>query len=351
MADILKKEKFSRNKHRESIAKGLFSSLESSVNWVSKVIITMSFAPVITATTIYNMNAILVTTNIIISLCSLANYFVEAILNSLKNDNIFQDYLLLDLLLNTLGIVTSIYFFIYIAPSELSLAWDFRNFLFVSNIIASGINLFFLVKSVILPPLANIIDYVLSIFFNIQLKAQTNDLNIKEDKHIIDIILTEHYGVTSYNMSPEEIKEKLIPFNNLIDTLNSYINKYNDLFLGSIVNQDKIKDLKKMVNDIILYGKTGEAIKFIKKKISFKTTTINKVQDVLTENEDCKANANQHIEQILTPYFKSFDFSKSVPNKNELIKSTEAVTNILTEKKDKLSKKIDSLKTCLVASC
>lgn len=317
---------FARNRHREKEYDNIFSNAHKSMAFLSNIIFLTLFPPVIAISNLFSSGVFLSLMNISLSI----GYCAKSI-QRLKEGEVSQLELVTSLFF--LGLSLAITFHLAPAISLVNLV-EVIGFI---NIISTGINSFFLIRNLVLPPVQTIIQHVLTslgyeikaIFFN---KAP---FSLEHDRPVLDRLLRKFYQHDSFS---EEFKETHIqPFNNILSTLSRYINKYNEPFFGNLLNHDRINHLETAVSQLIIHGNTDSSTVFIHRKIDFKCSKLN----VLKQSRDEIIS-----EKKLHFHSRFFIFSKKIPE-TEQAQTKDKCLALLTEEIDRQSKKIELLKACI----
>ena len=211
------------------------------------------------------------------------------------------------------------------------------------NLVATGINSFFLVINLLLPPFEAFIRYM-SGLLGYEIKTsffKKTPMSLENDRPVLDRLLRKFYGHDSFS---DEFKEaEMMPFNNILLIFSHYINKANEPFLGNLINHDRISYLENAVLQLIINGNTDNSIVFINRKIDFKRTKINLLNkassELLQDKKQGKLNFNYAF------FEKTNNISED--EKNDMY---DAGLSLLTKEINRQHEKIDLLKSCLPMS-
>lgn len=205
---------------------------------------------------------------------------------------------------------------------------------------ATGINAFFLIRSILVPPFEALIEHTCR-SLGIHIRTSFFDkapLSKENDRYVIDRLLKENYG---YNSASDKFKESdLIPINHTLATLCRYINKYNAPFLGNLINHDKIIYLENAVLQYTLNGITVTTMTFLNRKIDFKETKLDSLYEA----------KNELLNDLRTGLFKSnYGFFKITPEAQSTEPSVicEMGLSLLNQEIDRQNDKLQSLRACL----
>ncbi|MBP9722421.1 MAG: hypothetical protein KBD64_04595 [Gammaproteobacteria bacterium] len=355
---------FKRSKLRNTQERGYFFRIETSITFISKVVIALFMAPVLVITSIISKATLLICTNIVVAVCTLFNHLYKCYRGETTLRELF-------IILIGTAIVAAI---ILVLTPSISIASPFLYWLFIAHILASAVNGFDLIKDLVVSIFKTIYEKVfgtspLKVFAKKKLSLDYLDPEGRQvDIYAINLILQKHYGIESKKedkdtdtdketqerreIEEEKIKvEKLKQINKILKKLCKYINKKSSLFMGFAIYQSEIERLKGIINDLIK-GDASGAIDEIKKRLSFKTTKIqlleNKLAEIKKIQEQSKTAAVNFSESNFK-IFKGLSFSaKSVLDSNKAdqkkldkcIKLLSAEIERQKVKKAKLEKRI-----------
>lgn len=222
-------------------------------------------------------------------------------------------------------------------------ALTFINLFSFVNQMAVGVNLYFLVKDVIIPPCKKLIENIAQLMgIDIDGRYYSKPpLTLEDDRHIIDQLLTKVYGHDSF--SPKFHQTQLDRFNNLLSKLSKYIDKYDESILGYINNKDAITDLEKQIAQLTTQGNAESSYTFIKRKISFKKTKIN----LLKEASEIISTTIATPESDTSEAMKFFDDVRESRLKNYRQRVLNSGLKCLEKEIRKQQEKITVLEECL----
>ena len=210
----LRNSLFSRNRTREKEIGAIFNKTSRGITNLMPVIIPIFFAPALVTTSLFSKEIILMLANISLSLGYVSNFAYR-----IYNNEVSKSELLITALIVAALIALSYFFYPTI------IAYSFVNVLSVLNQMAAAVNLFFLVKDVIIPPCKRALEKVAQ-FLGVDITSgyySKRPLTLEEDRYILDRLLTQAYGYDSF--SPKFQEKKIGSFNRLLNKLCDYINK------------------------------------------------------------------------------------------------------------------------------
>lgn len=350
LSPSLKKEVFKRPKTRENLANGIFSDATSSISWLNSIAITLFFTPVVSVTELFAKNSIMFIGSISVATSYLAN-FVYRLLQ--------EDASLSEVLLNILGISIFITGALIFTPGIFPLTLSLSNILFLINVAATGINTYFLIRNVILPPVFKIIKS-LAEKFGMKIKAQLykrKPLTLKDDYDILSRLTEMHYGNAKLinNSTDRDTKERVGVFNNVLNMLVFYINKYNEQFLGNVRNQPEIKKLEKEIEDFTLYCKTSDVFVRVNRKKKFKENKIERLEQAKTaldeaKKECCKSPSQQtytHFNETLRMYINNPTHIKEYDGEEKLERIKADAFKLIDQEIERQTEKRKKLEECI----
>ncbi|KTD51336.1 hypothetical protein [Legionella quateirensis] len=322
---------FRRNRSREKEFGDIFNKTSRGLNSLMPMIITMFFTPALITTTLFSKEIILILANLSLSLGYLTNFAYRIYKNQVSKSELFVS------LISLTAFLTLAYF---LCPPVATIS--FISALTSINLMAVAVNLFFLIKHVIVPPCKKFIENVAQLLgFDIAGRYYSKPpLTLENDRYIIDHLLKTTYKHDSY--SPEFNPIEIDSFNNMLTKLSQYIDKYDESLLGYINNQNVIADLEDQIAKLTTQGNPDPGYTFIRKKIGFKTTKIHLLEEardkILAEIKSPKDN------KIMYRFFKGIVSSEFVENPQPYLnEGVECLQNEINRQQEK----INSLNTCL----
>lgn len=377
----LKVEKFKRSKHIDYFNRGYFSSIEETITWANKVIVTIFFTPVVAITSLFTKSGLLILANSVVALCQIANVIFKCV---------YRLNTLYDLSLSFFGMSTFIFIAISSTPNFFLFNYTFANLFFSINVVATAINSFFLLHDVVIPPAKQLISSLFQVV-GIETKGLYQDLELTKDRdaHILNTLINELFskptevnnyeidillmGLDSlYEKGSESDKkilkdvkdkinkkreeklsaqstltedDKIKKINKILSILNKYHIKYHKEFLGHIVRQSDIKGIEKAFSDVLSGTNPMTAVRFIKKKIYFKLTKIKAMQEIQQAMKTACENEDINFYNKFLQLF--FDDVTLVKDLKELNSSYTECSKEFEKAIKKQTKKVDELNEAL----
>lgn len=324
-----KKEKFARSRFREEEAGNFFRKTSSGLSSAFSLIIALFFTPALIASSIFSKEILLPFANIFLCLGYLTNFSYRIYKKEVGKAELIVTAL-------TLAAFLAVGFFFFPPVAAVSLL----SVIQLVNQAAVIINMFFLIKHVIVPPVKQLVEKMAHrLGFDISRPYFSKPpLTPEADVYIIDRLLKKNYGHDSH--SKEYDPNELVNLNKLLKKLTLYINKYAEVLLGYIRNKDKIDALKRTIEQLER-GDPNDSYAFIKSKISFKETKIELLQEARDKVQLALSNPSIQIyEKEALAFFHKTVFRKhdrtqlltnGLDNLNQEIKRQEAKLASLTE--------------------
>ncbi|WP_298626883.1 hypothetical protein [uncultured Legionella sp.] len=328
----LNKASFGRNRDREKEFGDIFNKTSRGLTSVMPMIITMFFTPALITTSLFSKEIILIVANLSLSLGYLTNFAYRIYTQQMSKTELF---------VTTTSLTAFLTLAYFLCPPLASIS--IISSLTVINLMAVAINLFFLIKHVIVPPCKKFIENVAQhLGFDITARYYSKPaLTLENDRYVIDQLLRVTYKHDSW--SPDFKPEELESFNNLLAKLSHYIDKYDESLLGYINNQDAIADLEEQIAQLTTQGNPGSSYTFIEKKIGFKTTKINMLEDARkTLTMELETPNKTHSPALR--FFKGINSLEFQENPQQIIKEgLSCIEQEIRRQQDKIS----SLESCL----
>lgn len=328
----LNKQPFARNRAREQEIGAFFNQTSSGITNVMPLIIPLFFAPALITTTFFSKEIILMLANVLLSLGYASNFAYRIYQNEVSK----AELIIAALLIITLAALA--YFFY---PPII--AFSFINVLGIVNQIAAGVNLFFLVKDVIIPPCKRLIEKIAHLFgLDITGRYYSKpSFSLNDDRYVLDRLMTQAYGHDT--VSPQFSEKKINSFNRLLSKLCAYINKYDESFLGYIFNKEAIAELQSHINQLTTRGNSDSSYAFIHRKIDYKKTKINLLESAKKEVMDALNAPSINAKPLLRFFSNANKEQLNIERKQTLLSGIRCIDKEISRQKEK----INSLEACL----
>lgn len=336
----LKKKYFVRNRDREEEFGSIFNKASTSI-YLLNIIIAGIFAPAVIIPSLVSKDLLLMLANIFLSAGYATNFVYRLYSKEISTSELFITSVCLAFIF-----LITFHFFPAITT------WNLINTISFINYSATIINGFFLARNIIIPPCKRLLEHVaLSLGFPIGGRYfYRKDLSDDLDRFALDRLFRKHY---KHDLSGKgDHAEKIAPFNNMLNKLTEYINKYNENLLGSVYNSGSISKIEDLIKQLTLDGKTTNCIDFIERKINFKRTKITLLKeakatiDTITLKEDFDS-----VKQKLK-FFQQYQSSRINTDRANLVKeASESLSNEIHRQEIKLKGSDDNdvigLEECL----
>ena len=217
-----KKEKFSRNRSREQEAGSFFNKTSSGLSKAFSFIVAIFFTPAIITSSIVSKEILLSFANIFLSLGYLSNFCYRIYKREMSKAEFIVSVVVLA------GLMTGA--FILFPPA--AAAVTALSVIQLINQVAVVINLFFLARHVIVPPVKHLVEKIAHRFgFDIAGQYYSKPaLTLENDRFTVDKVLEKDYGHDSH--SPNYKPAQLLKQNKLLTKLSLYICKYDEALFG-----------------------------------------------------------------------------------------------------------------------
>lgn len=324
----LRKSPFKRNQDREKNIGDIFNNASSSLNSVMSLTLTIFFTPALIATSLFSQEIVLMLINLSLCLGNLSNFVYRVYKKEVGTIELLVSLSMLA------GVITAAYF---LFPTIVSTA-SVLGIIALANQFAIGINLFFLFRNSIVPP---IIGWFRSIGkalgFDVQDKYyQIKPLDLKEDACVVNALMQKHFG---HGFKEGPIEDDLNKLNQLLNILQDYINKYDEIILGDVKYNEVIKTIEGHIRQITLKGNADSSFSFIRQKIAYKEVKVHRLQQAKSEGA-----AGDQNWQWLSKYCKGVD--QSSYQRQPSMFNQKAI-ELLDKEIERQQTKIDRLSGCL----
>lgn len=272
MSLSLRKSPFRRNRNREKSVGDVFNNASSSLSSAMSLALTIFFTPALMATSLFSQEIVLMLINLSLCLGNLSNYGYR----------IYQGDIGKVELLVSLSILAAFVAGAYFLFPAVASVTTLLGAISLANQFAVGINLFFLLKNSIVPPIIGWCRYIgKALGYDIHDQYhQIEPLNLKKDTCIVNALMQKHFG-HSYQKGP--VEEDLKKLNQLLKVLEGYINKYDEVVLGDVKYNEAIKAIEGHIKQLTLKGNADSSFTFIRQKIAYKEVKLDRLQQAKLE--------------------------------------------------------------------
>lgn len=332
MSIKLNKSLFARNRDREIEFGDIFNKTSNGLSYIMALSITVFFTPALITTSIFSKEIIVILANFTLSLGYLTNFAYRIYQNEVSKSELFVSML-------TLAAFLTAAYFLFPPIAAISLI----STLGFINQMAVAVNLFFLIKHVVVPPCKKMIENIAQwMGFDIAGRYYSKPpLTIEQDRFILDQLLMKTYEYDSH--SPKFDQKKLASFNKLLAKLSAYIDKYDESLLGYINNREAISDLENHIAQLTIKGNPDSSYSFIQRKIRFKTTKIQMLQEARETVSNALDNPDHDPHQALL-FFSDIDSGELEKNRKQVLDAgLQCLKNEIQRQQDKIA----SLEDCL----
>lgn len=335
MAIYLKKFLFSRNREREEEYGSVFNKASLSLTFLINVVVAGLFAPVVMVTSLASKDVALMLANIFLSTGYSANFIYRLVGKEVSTS---------ELVISTIALSVCLGLTFYFLP--MTTAWNLVNCINFVNQIATAINGFFLTRNIIVPPLKKFAENIAQ-YFGYEIGGNyffRRPLTVDKDRFAIDRLFRKHYQHDLSQKEVGDVKSKLEPFNNLLNKLVGYINKYSEPLFGSLSSADEISTHEKLIHQLTIDGNSTNCILRIEQKIGFKQT---KIALLLAAKEELSSLTNQdNVDDAV----HKLRFFKSIPTerfKHDREGVKKDCLKLLEDEITRQETKVNELEACL----
>ncbi len=306
------------NSRRENEGEEFFNTSHKSLSVLATIIIPAIYTPALILDNLMSHGILFSLGNI-----SLAAGFCIYFTHRMIAKNI--SYLELFASLVLLGALLTVAF----STAPMTLGFTLVQSINFLNLVSTSINSFLLISPYVIPHFQALIKYTFT-FLGHELQTSffsSPPLTLKEDGPVIDRLLKKHYKHDSF--SPDFNEDEIKPFNALIQKMVMYINKYQEPFFGTVIEEEKIKQLKTAITALVKHGNTDSSFAFINEKIDFKTHKINRIKRAIdtcqTKEKEHKASQTQLRHGFFRKFRPTYELSEL---QEELLRQEEKVASL-----------------------
>ena len=326
----IKKKFFARKRDREIETVSYFYRASSGLTALANILVALFFSPAVVVTNILPQIVFLMVANVFLAL----GYLYDFVSRTYHLEISWAEALF-----TTAGLLASIAVSVCFSPAVFFSSFSITTVLTCCSVIATAVNTFFLIKDVIVPPLKHIVESLfLYCGFNIKENYySTKPLDNVNDLEFMAVLLKDE----TLQVCPSDI---LASYNNMLKKLDEYQGKYSEVVWGTILCQDKIKEVEKGQNDF-RFGNDGTALRFLNKK------KVNKYQKMMRLNRAIaaldvayEAKDPQLLNQFGNTFFENFPEINGV---SELKEAWKDGCKLLEDEVARQQHKYDVLAACI----
>lgn len=316
----LKKSFYKRKNRLENRGSNPPKRAYNKMQALGPIIFGLFFAPAIIATTLISQTAFLMIANILLSVGSLLTigYGLYEKIRDKKYQAAFWEFMF------TAAIMTGL-FFLAFNYAPLIAGSGFLATLCFMNLFASSINVFMLMRLIVLPPLLATTQYILSklgLKSSIELESAP-DFDLECDDCANELITKNYTDESIINTENKDWKiQALLPFNKSKELIYKYIDKYLKSFFGAIERSGEIKSRQANYDSMVENRSIdGSHNVFFKNKLIAKSL---KVQRLTNAYKECLENPPRakplfaERKKILEKYFNKSSVKEKVNHEEYL---------------------------------
>ncbi|WP_367606180.1 hypothetical protein [Legionella sp. W05-934-2] len=290
----LRKSPFKRNRNREKNVGDIFNKASTSLNSVMSFAVTLFFTPALMASSLFSHEIILMLANISLCLGNITNFGYRIYQNDVGKVEIIVTLLFLA------AFIAGSYF---LFPTIISTS-TLLGALALTNQLSVGVNLFFLLRNKIIPP-------ILGVFRNIakNLGFEMRDqyyrykpLDSEEDESVVNALFLKHFNHSLYEGAVEDDLKKL---NQLLQILTEYINDYDENMFGDINYKKSVSAIEGHIAKLTLEGNADSSYGFIRQKMAYKQTKIKRLEKAKSELDKSENHDWQHFSKFFKGIYQS----------------------------------------------
>ncbi len=326
----LRKSQFTRDKTRQNLNGNYFSNADAWFKWLTRILLTFVFAPIIATASLFAYDFLLIAANITLALGYLGNYFLKI---RTGNTSIMEVVSVAWLLAG--AIVLGLWGTANLIPIASS---AFVAGILYANIIATSINAFFTLKSVIVPIFLKSCHSVIS-YFGCNIDIETYKFlpfRQSEDGILLRLTGENYFGLDRKKFAGDATIQQLNACGNL---LTFYLNKYS----GPVSNESIINRLDAARSRFATEGNPDQAYGFITMKLFYKRAKMYRLQTIQAEIKACQQNRTQregNYKKLLARFTTFHTKSPALPD-------DDTVNRVFDNEIARQQHKIEQLTACL----
>lgn len=335
---VLNKKFYSRKKDLEQKGENIFSKASKNISTIAPIIFSVILGPTVVVSSIMSQAAFLMIANILLSIGLSLAFFNRIYQGNAKFLEIFL----------TLGIITALFFLVlYLSP--VITGWDILGVISFINLFASSINSFFLLRTIVLPPVLACIKIILGkVGINVEIHLDKHrdfeaEIDVEREKRsdpaASTLLIKNYHGyATAENLQDNDWRKKaILPYTRSKEIIYGYATRYRSMPFGEINNHEKIAECLKQADNIMLKAATdGSHNVLLYNKLVWKSEKVKLMSDDI---EKLTINYDNYSAQEKKSFInKRFIYIKNGESatKELFVKSLETNVNIQLNKIVKL---------------
>ncbi|MCC5792355.1 MAG: hypothetical protein JJT82_07095 [Legionellaceae bacterium] len=324
----LRKSPFTRNKRREKSIGDIFNKASSRLSSAMSLALTIFFTPALMATSLFSQEIVLMLINLCLCLGNLSNFGYRVYQKEVGKIELAVTLCFLA------GFIAGAYF---LFPAIVSTG-SWLAVVALANQFAAAVNLFFLLRNNIVPPIIGWFKYVgATLALDIQDTFHSiKPLDAQEDAYIVNALMQKHFH-HSFREGP--VEADLNKLNRLLKILENYTNKYHELVWRDTRYSEAIKAIEGHIRQLTLKGNADSSFSFIRQKIAYKEVKRHRLQQAQTELQ-----AEDLSWQQFSKYCKGIP-AATYHSQPSLYR--QKATSLLAQELKRQQAKIDQLSDCL----
>lgn len=276
----------------DNISKRVHKNMQA----LGPIIFALFFAPtVVVVSSIMSQAAFLIASNIFLSLgflVSITYGIYEKFTNQRKLAAVLE-------LVFSLAIIAGLFFLAFYFTPFIG-GWSFLGTLSFINLFASSINIFMLIRVLLLPPiLSSLQAFLVKCGFEkakIELEYSRDIRAVGEDNTSEDFcanILLIKYPESCRRFDDNWKKEAIKPFNHAKNVIRDYENKYQSSLLGNVIRSSDIANRRSNYMNMVERGDTDSIFAFFRRKLIDKSSEVRKLTVAAgSVSEDLRLHSN-----------------------------------------------------------
>ncbi|MDF1758496.1 MAG: hypothetical protein P1U74_09405 [Legionellaceae bacterium] len=331
----IKKSYFSQSNGSDSENNTFIDKITRNSLLLGKALFVLILAPSVVVASFFSQGAFLILANILLASCVVVGFGNRLF----KKEADFNELLISVALIGLLFLLA--FYFLPSIP-----AWGVIGALCVVNLIATSINVFSVLREVLVPPFKLLIHHVCKLF-GVEVR-----LGLFHKKHL-DIENSSYDKQAIMFLKQNKFKKEGTGLDEIVTCVNKasdlhcwYVNKYEGSLFGSINNYDSINTVKSARASLANGSHDASYNKFLQKKYNRKQTKLNMLthaRGILFDNKD-SSEVTPEVESVLNKCFERDNYwlfkfcisSKVVPTSTAIKEGIKALDIEIVRQKDKI---------------